>query len=352
MNIRIISSLLLLVFASPLFARAKTDVLVMKNGDHMTCEVKGLDAGVLYVSFDYIDGTASVDWSKVERLESKQLFVVKTTGGAVYSGTLRTPERAEDRPVKIEVAEASENESALIERSQIVRMIATSDRFWGRFSGDATFGVIYSKGNQSTQYSLSSGTAYVRPRWSAGASFDSNLSSSTGVTASTRNSLNLTVTHLLPLENWFYSGIGGLLQSSEQQIAHQATVGGGVGRYLMNTDRATVQLLGGVAWQGTTYQSAVPQSNNQNLAAAMIYGSAKFFQFSKTGFDATGALLPALSEPGRLRVSTNASYYVKIVSNLKWNLSFYGNWDNEPPANLPGSDYGTSSGLTWTFGLK
>ena len=324
----------------------------MNNGDHMTCEVKGLDAGVLYVSFDYIDGTAPVDWSKVDHLESNQLFVVKTAGGAVYSGTLRTPDHPADRPVKIEVIEAPVHESVVIDRSQIVNMVATSERFWQRFSGQVSFGVIYTKGNQSTQYSLSSGTAYVRERWNAGASFDSNLSSSTGVSASTRNSLNLTALHLLPPENWFYAAVGGILQSSEQQIAHQTTIGGGVGRYLKNTDRATIQLLGGIAWQGTTYQGSVPQSNDQNLATALIYGNAKFFKFSKTDLDVTAVFLPALSEPGRLRFNTNESYYIKIVSNLKWNVSFYGNWDNQPPPNLPGSDYGTSSGLSWTFGLK
>jgi hypothetical protein len=49
----------------------------------LTCEIKGLDAGVLYVSFDYIDGTTSVDWSKVARLESQQLFIVKTENGSL-----------------------------------------------------------------------------------------------------------------------------------------------------------------------------------------------------------------------------------------------------------------------------
>ena len=93
MNLRaLVLSLALLLAASPLFAREKTDVLVMKNGDHLTCEIKGLDGGVLYVSFDYILGTSSVQWSKVKYLESKQLFIVKTTDGSVYTGTLSTAE--------------------------------------------------------------------------------------------------------------------------------------------------------------------------------------------------------------------------------------------------------------------
>ena len=42
--------------------------------------------------------------------------------------------------------------------------------------------------------------------------------------------------------------------------------------------------------------------------------------------------------------------YIKFTGNLSWHVSFYGNWDNRPPGNLPGSDYGTSSGLSWAFG--
>ena len=48
----------------------------------------------------------------------------------------------------------------------------------------------------------------------------------------------------------------------------------------------------------------------------------------------------------------NATYYVKLFSNLKWNASFYGNWDSRPPNGLSGSDYGSTSGLSWTYGLK
>jgi hypothetical protein len=351
MNIRTIVLGFALLLAAPLLARDKTDVLVMKNGDRMTCEVKGLDAGVLYVSFDYVDGTVSVDWSKVAHLESKQLFVVKTDEGSVYTGTLRTPETAAGRPMMIRVVKTPEQEVE-INQSQIVRMIATSDNFWRRFSGELSFGTIYSKGNQSTQYSLGSQTAYVRERWSAGASFDSNLSSSTGTTVSTRNSLNLRVLRLLPWDKWFYSGLGGFLQSSEQGITLQSTLGGGVGRYLKNTDRATVSVLAGAAWQETKYEQSIVPQGTQNMAAAMIYTEARLFKFSKTNLNLAAALLPAVSDPGRVRFSTNATYYIKIFSNLKWNISFYGNWDNRPPPGFSGSDYGSSSGLSWTFGLK
>ena len=351
MSIRAFLLTAFLLLAASLLARDKTDVIVMNNGDRMTCEIKGLDAGVLYVNFDYIDGTSSVDWSKVARLESKQLFIVKTLDGSMYTGALMTSETGADRPVKIQTVETPEKE-VLIDRSKVVQMIQTSENFWQRFSGDISLGVIYSKGNQSTQYDLGTSTAYVRERWNARASLSSSLSSSSGTTASTRNSVGLSALRMLPWNNWFYSGIGTFLQSSEQGIDLQSTLGGGIGRYLKNTNRASISVLGGLAWQGTSYKPSIVPLGSQNVVAALIAADLRLFKFSKTNLNATANILPAFSQPGRVRFDTNVSYYVKLFRDLKWNISFYGNWDNQAPPGFSGSDYGTSSGLSWTFGLK
>lgn len=350
MNLRVIF-LAALVLTTPLFAREKTDVLVMKNGDRMTCEVKGLDAGVLYVSFDYIDGTTSVEWSKVARLESKQLFIVKTEDGSVYTGSLNTPETPVGQPVKIEIVETPEKE-VTINSPQIVGITETSEKFWQRFNGQLNFGVIYSKGNSSTQYNFGSQAEYMRERWSAQASVSSNLSSSSGASASTRNLLNFGSSRLLPWNEYFYAGLGSFLQSSAQGITLQTTIGGGVGRYFKNTNQSKISVLGGLAWQSTNYQPTVVPLGTQNLAAAVIAANFSFFRFSKTNLTATATLFPDLTQAGRVQFTTNTTYYVKLIGNLSWNVSFYGNWDSRPPAGFSGSDYGSSSGLSWTFGLK
>jgi Protein of unknown function, DUF481 len=352
MNIRV-AVLAALVLTTPLFAREKTDVLVMKNGDRMTCQIKGLEAGVLYVSFDYIDGTTSVQWSKVARLESKQLFIVKTEDGSAYTGSLNTPETPAGQPVRIEIVEAPEQE-VMIDSPQIVGLTETSEKFWRRFNGQLSFGVIYSKGNNSTQYNFGSQTEYLRERWSAQASLSSDLSSSNGASASTRNLLNLGSSRLLPWNKYFYAGLGSFLQSSAQGITLQTTIGGGFGRYFKNTNHSKISVLAGIAWQGTNYQPSLTlnSAGTQNLAAAVIAANVSLFKFSKTNLTATATLFPDLTEPGRVQFNANTTYYVKLISNLKWNVSFYGNWDNRPPAGFSGSDYGSSSGLSWTFGLK
>src|SRR5271167_1800239 len=231
MNVRARILCIVLVVAAPLLARESTDVIVMKNGDCITCEVKGLSGGVLYVNPSYILGTISVDFSKVERLEGKQLFIVKTEDGSVYRGTLNTAETPAGRPMEIQVGETPEKK-VVLDSSRIVQVGETSEKFLQRFTGGVNFGVTYTKGNQSTQYSLSALAAYPRERWTAQLGLSSNLSSSSGASASTRNQVNLTAFHLLPWNNYFYGGLGSFLQSAEQGINLQTTLGGGVGRYL------------------------------------------------------------------------------------------------------------------------
>ena len=354
MSIRGVILLIIALFLTlPLFAREKTDVIVMKNGDRFTCEVKGLNGGVLAVDLDYVDGTISLQWSQVARLESSQLFVVNMQDGTVHAGTIKTAEAAAaNQPMKINIAE-TEEKAVTIETTQIAKMSETSQEFWKRFNGGINFGINYSKGNQATQYSFGTQAEYLRARWAAQGGFNSNLSSNTGSATSTRNQFGFSGYHLLPREKYYYGGVGNLLQSAVQGINLQTTLGGGIGRFLKNTNRMTITLLGGLAWQGTEYhQSTGLPQGRQNIAAGLIDAKWRVFKFKKTNLDASATFIPALSDPGRLFFSTNVSYYLKLFSNLNWNVSVYGNWDNRPPPTFSGSDYGSTSGLSWTFGNR
>src|ERR1700733_6730929 len=375
-----------LLLTLPLFARESTDVIVMRNGDRFTGTIKALYGGVLYVGIPYIIETISIDWSKVGRIESNQLFIVKTEDGSVYDGTLSSVEAAAGRPIEIRVTEPTETaagttaepnrgssgktsepnpgttatptepnrgtagKTVSLDSEKITGVTQTSEKFFQRFTGGIGGGSIYSKGNESFQYSLSGLIAYPRERWGAQLGISSNLSANSGTNTSTRNQLTFQGVHLLPKVNSFAGGFDGFLQSAEQGISRQNTLGGGIGYYLKNNNHAKVSILGGIAWQSTSYTPTVSAIASQNLTTALIDANVKLFKFDKTNLDFNLILLPALSDPGRIYTAVTAAYYIKITGNLSWNLTFYGNWDNKPPSNLPGSDYGTTSGLSWTFG--
>jgi len=351
MRIRIFMFAVALLFSTvSVRAREHSDTIWMTNGDRFTGEIKGSGAGILYVDLDYVDGTISIQWSKVARVESRQRFIVKTQEGGVYGGTIRSLESSVRAPMQLEVRQSPDNK-VILPAIRIVKVDQTSESFWRRLSGAINFGTTYSKGNQSIQYNLSSEAEYLRDRWKAEANYSSILSSSTGVEASTRNDVSLGALHLLPRSNYFYTGLATFLQSSEQGIKLQTNLGAGLGRYLKNTSNVSISVAAGMAWQSTQYNQSAPV-NSQNVAAAMIATELKANAFKKTNLILNANVFPAVSDTGRVFFNTNATYYVKIIGNLSWNASFYGNWDNKPPGKFSGSDYGSSSGVTWTFGNR
>jgi hypothetical protein len=107
--------------------------------------------------------------------------------------------------------------------------------------------------------------------------------------------------------------------------------------------------MAGLAYQKTQYEPSFGAQGPPNALAGVVAGNLQLFRFKKTALDVSGSALPVLTEPGRLRAYVNTAYSIQIISNLWYKVSFYGNWDNRPPATFSSSDYGTSSSLSWTF---
>ena len=327
----------------------KEDVLYMKNGDRMTCEIKTMDAGAVYVGLDYVNGTIAVEWSRIARLTSPRLFLVELDDGSVYTGHINAHPVEGSESVLLDITQL-DGTTVAFDKSRIAGLSRTSDSFWGRLNGNVTSGVSFTKGNNTSTYNLSSNVNYPRPRWSAAATFNSNLSSSSGLSASTRNQVSLVAGHLMRWNNWYYTGFASGLQSAEQQISIQSNLGGGVGRYFKKTSNFRISGVGGLVWQQTVYESSVASANTQEMLGVMLMGTVIFVRFKKTSLQLTANAIPSLSEPGRFYFNTNASYFLKLFGAINWNLSFYGNWDTQPPEGTSGNDYGWNSGLSWTFG--
>ena len=89
--------------------------------------------------------------------------------------------------------------------------------------------------------------------------------------------------------------------------------------------------------------------SSRNALAAMFVGDLHLFRFKKSSFDATASVSPLLTETGRVRTYVNTAYSIQLINNRGSRSRFYGNWDNRPPSNLSGSDYGASSGISYSF---
>src|SRR5437879_3520081 len=80
-------SFLIIFLCSPVQAKRR-DLIIMKNGDRLTGEVKKLENGVLYVAFDYTSGSIGLDWLQVEQVQSTGGFQIVMKNGNRMSGTI------------------------------------------------------------------------------------------------------------------------------------------------------------------------------------------------------------------------------------------------------------------------
>ena len=80
----LLTVLLVGLAATPAHAQ-KTDVIAFRNGDRLTCEIKGLDKGRIEVDTDDA-GKMAIEWDKLNRVTTKRLFEVETTLGEIFVG--------------------------------------------------------------------------------------------------------------------------------------------------------------------------------------------------------------------------------------------------------------------------
>src|SRR5262245_14680554 len=135
--------------SSPLWARAKTDILYMKNGDKITCEIKEMEHGQLLVKTAYTKGTLTINWEKVERIESKQLFVLETEKGNYYSGEIQT-NAEESKNVDVTLS----GTKTVLQQEKVVTMEQLGRGFIGRMKGAIDYGFTFAKSNNQTQSTL------------------------------------------------------------------------------------------------------------------------------------------------------------------------------------------------------
>ena len=330
----------------------RTDVVVMKNGDRITCEILRVEGGILYVQMDYVDGTVAIDWSKVAKMESARLFVLRTGDGSAHEGHVTTaaPDPGQGVELKVTVDGKKRIEVA---RADIVTVESSSNKIWRRFNGSIDFGLNYAKGHNSTQYNLGSTLEYPRERWGFNVSLNSNLSYFDGEKTLTHNEIRTRAYRLLRSKRNFVTGGVGFLQSSNSGIKLETDIIGGFGHFFVNSNRAKIAITGGLGFARTQYEApGVPVNTVQNSIAGMISTEIRYSKFKRTGFVLHASFLPSLNDPGRFYFRMDQKYYVKIFNDITWNISVFGNWDSRPPFALNNSDIGLSSGIGWKFGSR
>jgi putative salt-induced outer membrane protein YdiY len=335
---------LLACFCSPAHATRK-DVVIMKNGDHFTGQVKRLQNGLLFVETDYVSGNIGLDWNQVQSVQSTATFHIVLKNGQRLVGKI---EKISVEKAKLEdflIREATGE--VQVASASIVNIDSKKPTFWRQLQGSIDLGYSFTSGNSQSTLNADTNAAYRTRGWEATTSFDSTFSGQSGASKTNREDLQATFAKFLN-RNSFLLGLSDFLHSSQQDLNLRTTLGGGYGRYLKRTTNSNLSWTGGVVYihESFNINSAQPSDQNMEAVLGLQYNLARF-NFGE--FDSQVLTFPGLSDAGRFRLTTNNSLTIKLRNNFHLSFTFWDNFDSRPPMTAKRNELGISSGIGWSF---
>jgi uncharacterized protein DUF481 len=334
------------VFAESLawgYARDKTDIVTLRNGNHISGDIVSLEFGILTLNTDNMS-TLSIEWPAVRSVTSKFAFAIERRDGTKYSGIIATSADGADLMV-----DSDTGASARIPMEEVERISRFSPRFWDRINGALAVGFSYTKSSSIEVGSVNFNANYRSQTVDSTMAFSSNTTKDSSGSTTNRDLINGGVQFLHQSRNFW-----GLLASLErdQSLGIDARLVGGaaVGRRFV---QASYTELTGIAGVVATEEWIVDNPTPKASIEAVLGGSWQVFKFiePKTRLDLGLYLFPSLTESGRVRSTGNLSLTHKFPHDITLGLTGYLSYDNKPPeATAEKSDYGVTFNVGYSFG--
>jgi putative salt-induced outer membrane protein YdiY len=337
----------LLILLSALTAIAKNvdDVVILKNGDRLTGEIKELQRGELRFKSDYMAEAVRLDWTRVQSLESKSTFMIWLVDGKLVTDVMRLLPANSDEVANFVIGAA--RKSIKVPQLDVIRITPADRRFWTRLEGSVDFGFSFTSGNDQYQTQLAATTTYRTGDHSFTAAIDSSFSGQPQGESSRRNQFTFDYRRRLS-DRWYAGGLFDLLRSDQQSLNLRTSVGGLIGRNLKQTENTRLSVFGGVVGTREHYSASIgqPRTTNADGLAGVDFLT---FRFSKTDIRSRLSLFPSLTTPGRMRMQATSDLSIKVVKDLWWGFHVYENFDSKPPVRADKNDLGVSTSLGWKF---
>lgn len=337
--------LLSLLCALSATASNKDDVVVLKNGDRLTGEIKGLQRGELRIKADYMAEAVRLDWSKIQSIESKSTFMIWLVDGKLVTNVMRLLPTNSSETANFVIG--SPSDVIRVNQLDVIRITPTERGFWKRLEGSIDLGFSFTSGNDQYQTQLAATTTYRTGVHSFTAAIDSSLSGQTEGTSQTRHQFTFDYRRQLN-DRWYVGGLFDLLSSDQQSLDLRTSAGGVIGRNLKQTEHTRLSVYAGVVGTRELYSAEVgqPRTTNADALAGVDFLT---FRFSRTDITSRFTLFPSLTTPGRMRIQGNSDLRIKIVKDLWLGFHLYENFDSKPPVRADKNDLGVSTSIGWKF---
>ena len=329
----------LLLAATPALARVKDDVVILRNGDHLSGEIKSMSRGKLDLSTDDM-GRVSIEWDKIERIASSHFYEAELTTGKRFVGPLSSPAAGE-----VSVGLAPDN--VVVPFGAVVELVPMDDEFINRVRAIFDLGFTLAKSNWATTLSTSGEFTYRAHDLGLKLAFDGYFQDDANNVAVSRWSVSLQGDWLFT-DRW--RTLLGLQaeRNDELQLLLRLTLAPGVAHSLVRNGWTELWLTGGLAGTRESYVNTEP-----SLALDLLVGAswdAFRYDTPKLDLNVSFYLLPGLTDFGRLRGTFNLKVKYEIFRDFNVGISFNDTFDTRPPdPTAPNNDFITSLTIGWSY---
>jgi Protein of unknown function, DUF481 len=339
--LRWILAAVMLGAATAAAAQVQPDAAYFKNGDRLTGEIQSLDRGKL--SFDTpATGVVQIQWDEIARLVSSTNYEVVLDNGQRLYGSLADTDRPDE--IRLERRGVALDLPML----QIVRMTPIESTVVERIDMNINLGYSLAKANNLAQTQAGYDFRYRTEERQVRLSFDASTSTSASEPTSTRIYTNLAFRRFFDDRNWNPFGVAQLERNDELGIKRRATAGGGMSRWLRDTNSSRIALGGGIVYsQETGFDSPDTTSD----ASAMIATELEWFRYDQPELDVSTqlTLFKRLSGSRETRGNLDVSFRWEIFKDFFWGFSVYYSFDKQLGATDSSTDYGSFTSLGWKF---
>lgn len=335
------ATILGLLVACGTVSAAKTDVVSLVNGDTITGEIKSLDFGELSYSTDSM-GTVSIDWEDVVGLKSNQALQVEITDGTRFFGTVRQAE------TRFHVVVAGDAATTVVPMTDIVRMtpIETDESFLSALDGSISLGLNTEKASQVTTFNLATDIEYRTLKFLVGGTANASITDQPGEDKTQRSQIGTNYQRFRP-NRWYTDWFVSWETNQQLGINNRYILGGGLGRYLVQTNNNQFSTTVGINATRETYVGAdesdtVPEGRIQ---LRYLHRSLK----PESNISLTTNVYPLLTDLSSFRSETDLSFRREFIEDLFFDVTFYHSYTSDPPTDADKEDYGltTSIGYSW-----
>ena len=321
------------------WAAPKIDVVVLENGDRITCEIKSLSRGRLSLGTDALD-TIRVYWNRVVELRSPRAYQIEVEGGQRYFGSLAP---GGPRRLRIERAAAPATEIGL---DEIVRIAPIEATIWQQMDGHIDTGVNFAKANRETRLTLNADNTFRNRRYESRMTLASQITRRDDAEQLQRNSASVTGNRLLG-PHWSALLIGQYQQNEELSLEYRTLAGGGVGRYFVQSNQVVFQAYSGVAWTRERFTD----DTAQDRAEAVIGANLDWFSARNDHVDLSSSAVTfySLNGDSRFRLETQTALRVEFLKDFYVSFNGYSSVDSRPPSGQEKADFGLSLTLGWSY---